>query len=152
MSSRSSRCSRSRFASGLEFFDHDPIASACPPIGANSLPRKVQVLACVNLVHQRVDLLLMTFERQIIGQSSVSFGFSQRELSICALLSHQPQLIFARSIHERPSPDHSRSAVSGHASCSSRASGTVTFSDSCLSITSHFACAYRVVYPDLGRD
>ena len=29
---------------------------------------------------------------------------------------------------------HSRSAIAGHASCSSRASGTITFSDSCLCI------------------
>ena len=30
------------------------------------------------------------------------------------------------AIHERPSPDHSQSAVAGHASYSSRASGTIT--------------------------
>ena len=58
----------------------------------------------------------------------------------------------ARSIHERPSPDHSRSAVAGHASYSSRASGTITFSGSCLCIASHFASAYRVAYPVGGRD
>ena len=53
----------------------------------------------------------------------------------------------------RPSfPDHSRSAVAGHASYSSRASGTITFSDSCMSIASHFAFAYRVAYPAVGRD
>ena len=34
----------------------------------------------------------------------------------------------------------------------SRASGTITFSDSCLGITSHFASAYRVAYPVAGRD
>src|SRR5208337_1014266 len=48
-----------------------------------------------------------------------------------------------------PSPDHSRSAVSGDASCSPRASGTITFSDSCMSIVSHFAFAYRVRLPGL---
>jgi hypothetical protein len=52
----------------------------------------------------------------------------------------------ARSIHERPSRNHSRFAVAGHASYSSRASGTITFSDSCLCIASHFAFAYRVAY------
>ena len=56
------------------------------------------------------------------------------------------------SIHERPSPDHSRSAVTGHASYSSRASGTITFSDSCRCIASHFAFAYRVAYPVLNQD
>src|SRR6202043_3412348 len=70
----------------------------------------------------------------------------QRELSIFTLLSHLPRSLKARSIHERPSPDRSRSAVAGHASCSSRASGTVTFSDSWRCITSHFALAYRVAY------
>src|SRR6266581_6604102 len=45
-----------------------------------------------------------------------------------------------------------QSAIAGHASCSSRASGTITFSDSCLCITSHFASAYRVAYPVAGRD
>src|ERR1700751_1724450 len=68
------------------------------------------------------------------------------------LLSHPPRSLKARSIHERPSPDHSRSAVSGHASYSSRASGDVTFSDSCLCIASHFAFAYRVAYLVRNRD
>src|SRR5258707_15024448 len=63
-----------------------------------------------------------------------------------------PPPILPRSFHERPSPDHSRSAVAGHASYSSHASGTITFSDSCLCITSHFASAYRVAYPVGGRD
>jgi hypothetical protein len=44
------------------------------------------------------------------------------------------------------SPDHSRSAVAGHASYSSRASGTIPFSDSWRCIASHFAFAYRVAY------
>ena len=34
----------------------------------------------------------------------------------------------------------------------SRASGTITFSDSCLCITSHFASAYRVAFPVAGRN
>ena len=82
----------------------------------------------------------------------VSFGFFTRELSICTLLSHLSRPILSRTLHERPSPDHSRSAVSGHASYSSRASGTITFSDSCMSIGSHFAFAYRVAYPACSRD
>jgi site-specific recombinase XerD len=47
---------------------------------------------------------------------------------------------------------HSRSAVAGHPSYSSRASGTITFSDSCRCIASHFAFAYRVAYPVLNQD
>src|SRR4029077_4159611 len=85
----------------------------------------------------------------MIGQSpgSVTFGFSQRELSIFTLLSHPSRRILARSVHERPSPDHPRSAVSGHASYSSRASGTIPFSDSCMGFAPRFAYAYRVAYP-----
>ena len=49
-------------------------------------------------------------------------------------------------------PDRSRPAVAGHASYSSRASGTITFSDSCRRIASHFAFAYRVAYPVINQD
>src|SRR6202035_3048267 len=51
----------------LKVLDRNPIRSARSLIGANALPRKFQVLACVNLVHQRVDLLLLTFEHQMVG-------------------------------------------------------------------------------------
>src|SRR5271166_2614478 len=68
------------------------------------------------------------------------------------LLSHLSQLLSALSIHERPSPNHPRFAVAGHASYSSRASGTITFSDSCRRITSHFASAYRVACPVKNQD
>src|SRR5258708_37602687 len=74
------------------------------------------------------------------------------ELSIFTLLSHLPRSLKARSIHERPSPDHSRSAVAGHTSYSSRASGTITFSDSWRCIASHFAFAYRVAYLAYNQD
>ena len=34
----------------------------------------------------------------------------------------------------------------------SESSGTITFSDSCMSFVSHFAFAYRVAYPVYSRD
>jgi hypothetical protein len=40
------------FQIGLKNFDAYPIRSACPLIGSNALPRKHQVLAQVNLIHQ----------------------------------------------------------------------------------------------------
>ena len=47
--------------------------------------------------HQRADLLLLTFEPQMIGQSprSVTFGFFERALSIFTLLSHLPRSLNA---------------------------------------------------------
>jgi hypothetical protein len=53
-----------RIQVGLKFSDRHPICAACALIGANALPRKLQVLARVDFVHQRVDLLLLTFERR----------------------------------------------------------------------------------------
>ena len=53
---------------------------------------------------------------------------------------------FARSIHERPSPDYTQSAVAGHMRYTAHASGTIPFSDFCRRVDSRFACAYGVTY------
>ena len=77
--------------------------------------------------HQRVAPLHLTYEHQIVGQSprSVTFGFFTKGSFHLHVPCSSDSTALARSIHERPSPDHSLSAISGHTSSSSRASGTV---------------------------